>query len=242
MSPRAKERRKYQRISVLEPVVGRFGTNKILVTDIAIHGASIESRTQLKSGEQTRLTFTWDGEEVSLEARVIRCKLRGFSEDDRSPVYHSGLLFVEAIGESAQLVRKMIAAYIARALAEQKANARGVPPTDLSIPQADLVGVDLGGFAKLLSSRTFTAPSRYKKGSGLIAFRYNKGTWTRSKTQDPTQPMDGFTLSESESGEQEELLCRTYERVDESWQRLIRLLAEVSVSGTENEPPRRYEP
>lgn len=227
---------------MLEPIVGRFGANRILILDLALHSASIESRTQLKSGELSRLTFNWDGDEVSLEARVIRCKLKGFSQEDKSSVYHSALTFVEETGDMTQVVRELISAYVSRALAEQKANARGVSVGELKIRQSDMTASDLDDFARLLSSRTSTAPSRFKKSGGYVALSYNKGVWTRTKTQDAAQPMDGFTISESEAGEQEELLCKTYERVDESWQRLIRLLAELSISETDNVPPRRFEP
>ena len=76
-----KERRRFQRISIGQPIVARFGSAKVLILDLSLPGAAIESKTQLKTGEEANLTFRWDDEDISLGARIIRSRLAGFDVD-----------------------------------------------------------------------------------------------------------------------------------------------------------------
>jgi len=237
-----KERRRFQRISIGQPIVARFGSSKVLILDISLPGAAIESKTQLKTGEEASLTFRWDDENISLGARVIRSKLAGFSEVDKQTVYNSGLLFSEVSRESAAILRQIITTYVTRALLARKSNARGVAPSEFGIPANGLGEVDPVEFAKLLSSKTFTSPSALRKGPKFVSYTLSQGKWITKRTSSPEQPADGFTICEIEDRDDQTLLCETYEKVDSEWRRMIRLFAEVSVAETDDVAPQKFEP
>jgi len=61
-------------------------------------------------------------------------------------------------------------------------------------------------------------------------------------TKEPRQPMNGFTVSASESDESLSLLCEAYEAGNIEARRLIRTMAELSISKSEGIPTRRYDP
>ena len=56
------------------------------------------------------------------------------------------------------------------------------------------------------------------------------------------QPANGFTVSAAETDENVSMLCDAYEAGDAENRRLIRIMAELSISKAEGIPTRRYEP
>ncbi len=105
-----------------------------------------------------------------------------------------------------------MATFVGRVLAAQKANASGQNR-----------GID--GDATLAQ----LGEARRSRSRGYISYRLKGGSWWRVPTDSPDQPADGFTVASHEDEEELETLCRTYETADEEGQRLIRLVAELSV-------------
>src|SRR5206468_97877 len=96
-------------------------------------------------------TFTWDDEEISTDARIVRSRLERFSVGaDGLTVYHSGLEFDRSTPEIRAKLKALIGRFISRALEEQKLNARG------EIPQHDVDRMPIF-CARLISSRTAKA-------------------------------------------------------------------------------------
>jgi hypothetical protein len=54
--------------------------------------------------------------------------------------------------------------------------------------------------------------------------------------------MNGFTISADEPAEHVALLCETYESSDAESRKLIKVMAELSISKAEGIPTRRYSP
>jgi hypothetical protein len=112
----------------------------------------------------------------------------------------------------------MISHFVALALDEQKANARGIPAN---------------------------AAQSFQSGKGTEFLRCDfiaRGRWTRTKTSEADQPREGFTVSVDEDSEEIERLCTAYETGDLAGRRLIRTLAAMSISKAEGVPTRRYVP
>ena len=63
-----------------------------------------------------------------------------------------------------------------------------------------------------------------------------------SATTRPEQPINGFTISAEVSPKYLEMLCKTYEKMDDEGRRLTRILAELSINKAEGVPTRRYIP
>lgn len=220
------ERREFQRLDLERPVVGRFGATNILIVNIGVAGALLEHHAEVGVGDQRRLVFQWANFEIQLSAEVVRSTVERFtgSGDKKTPVYRTGVKFLEAFGESDEWLRQMIAFYVTRALELQKANARGVPFDEASFPDPSM--------KKMMGGRA--------DSQGYICCRLDSDGWKRQSTLKAAQPEDGFTVSASEPNI--DLLCQSYEETGEEGRHLIRMLAELSVSGVQQKPPRRYEP
>lgn len=169
-------------------------------------------------GEIDQLVIEWQGTNLRLMCRLVRSKLWRLAKalGERS-IYHSGLQIVDALGDAYQMLRDIIAERIIRAIEEQKANARGIPPL---------------------------AAYMYQPGKGDLFRRceFVNGVWRKTETTHPDQPDNGFTISAEVEPAHVEMLCRTWERTTAEGRRLTQLLAAMSVSPTEGIPTRRFEP
>jgi hypothetical protein len=114
-------------------------------------------------------------------------------------------------------LRALVEAHVERALDEQKANAKGIPP--------------------------IAAQSAQKGGAAIYArHEFVHGTWRKLVTSDPAQPESGFTVSSEEQREQVELLRSAYVTSDANMRTVIRKLAELSIANPDGIPTRRYTP
>jgi PilZ domain len=244
MQPRT---RRVQRIHLAQPIVARLGISKVVLVDVSILGARIEHHTPLAAGSHSRLVFDWEGEEIGADCRIVRSRLERFSVGaDGLTVYHSGLEFDSLDERSVANLRRMIGAYITRALEEQKLNARGV------LPQHDPARMPIfrrGG--QLTANRSDVAAAaggsalpmaRMVKDSGYVCYHLENNNWRKKRTHDPGQPLEGFTISALEDTSQADLLCDAYARSDGDGRRLIQLFAQLSIVEGEGVPPGRFEP
>jgi len=206
-------------VTLVRAVSGRIGTSRVYIVDASLNGLRIAHQGTLPPiGQECVLTFEWEGHPLELQCRVTRSTLHKLAKDknDKS-IYHAGLSIEEARGDSFNALRRMVSDVVARALDEQKANARGIPAQAAQIFQTG-------------------------KGSEFLRFEMVNGAWRRTTTTRPDQPANGFTISAAEDREHVEMLCQTFESADSEGRRLIRLLAELSISKVEGIPTRRYTP
>ncbi len=128
----------------------------------------------------------------------------------------SGTEVVIATDRSRAVLRALIEAHVVRALEEQKANAKGIPPLPV----------------QSVRSRQPAAFARHEFMNGL---------WRKITTNDVRQPIYGFTIAAEHPSNEVEMLRAAYTAADDPTRNVIRKLAELSV--TNDEPPmRRYTP
>src|SRR5262249_49477535 len=127
-------------------------------------------------------------------------------------VSHSGVEFVESFGDAERQLNDMMATFVGKMLAAQKANA-GATEVAASASLSDLGG------------------ARRARSRGYITYRLQSGKWTSELSDTPTQPLNGFTVAAYEDEQELESLCRTWETADSEGRRLIRLVAELSARG-----------
>ncbi len=216
-SLRPEDRRRFGRIHFETPLDARLGDSRVGILDLALNGARVSSEARFKPASDIELKFQSEAGEVDAMCRVIRCTLAQFARTaaDKS-VYQTGLLIVETVGDSDRIIREVIALRVIRALEEQKANARGIPP-----------------IKELLHEHT---SDRYRNCELL------DGKWRRTETAAPDPPLDGFAIAADVPMHYVDLLCETYQRSDEEGRRLTRMLAQLSVTKGEGVPTRRYLP
>ena len=219
MSQPSQERRKVSRVKLSQPLGGRAGNSKVFLVDASVEGIRVAHQGSLpKVLESCQIAFDWHGHTINLECMVVHNSLfRLAKADGEKSIYHAGLKITNASDESRKLLKQLIAEVVARALDEQKANARGVPAT---------------------AAQSFQTG----KGNDFIRCELVDGAWRKTATSRPDQPQNGFTISAEEGRDQIEMLCQSFETADAAGRKLIKTLAEMSISKSEGVPTRRYTP
>jgi hypothetical protein len=196
------ERRQFQRLRLGRPILALIDGESALVLDVGVAGAFVEHRGSVAPGSRFHLTFRWQGEDLDFTCEVAR------SQVVRPSVSHTGVRFIDAVGNSNRRLQEMMATFVGHVLAAQRANASG----------------DGTGEALLAA----VGNARRTRSHGYVTYRLREGAWTRHSSTTAHQPPDGFTVGAFEDEEELETLCATYENSGDEERNLIRLVAELS--------------
>ena len=212
------DRRRFGRIELEQPLKGLIDDVPVDVVEVSIAGFRVTHQARFPPAGGSELRVSWHGREMRFSCGIARSTLFKLARTPaEKSIYQSGIRVDEAFGDSEMVLRDLIAERVMRALAEQKENARGVPPT---IEYTYQVG----------------------KGDRFRRCELSEGKWRSFDTTRPEQPPDGFTVSAEIEVAQVEILRRTYESLGPEGRRLTKMLAELSIKKTEGGPTRRYIP
>jgi len=207
--------RRIERVTLQQPVPAKADGERAYVVDASMRGVRLSHTGLLPQGKQCGVTFEWDGRPIELVGQVR------WTRAQRTPsnlnVYLSGLEITNIKFDSEAALRRLVEAFVERALDERKANARGIPPVA----------------ATHLSSETPELFARHE---------WIDGMWRKTLSSDSSQPRSGFTVLSNESRHQVLMLQSAYEVADEGLQNLIRRLASMSIADDASMPARRYKP
>jgi hypothetical protein len=203
----------------VRPVVARVGAIRVFLLEVSLSGVLVAHQGNIpREGSTAVVMFEWDSIAVALECRIARNTIQKMARNaNEKSVYHAAMEIIRASDDAMKTLRDMIAEVVARALDEQKANARGIPA---------------------VAAQTFQSG----KGSQFLRLELLNSAWRRTETTRPDQPMNGFTISADEPPEHVALLCETYASADNESRKLIKVMAELSISKAEGIPTRRYTP
>ena len=203
----------------MRPLVARIGQARVFLLEVSLNGALIAHQGNIPpEGGTCVVMFEWENIAVALECQIIRNTLQKMARNaNEKSVYHAAMEIIRASETAMKTLRDMITEIVARALDEQKANARGIPA---------------------VAAQTFQTG----KGSQFLRMELLNGAWRRTETTRPDQPMNGFTISAEEPPDHIAMLCETYAAATNESRRLIKLMAELSISKAEGIPTRRYTP
>jgi len=206
-------------VRLVRPLVARVGTARVFVLEVSLSGVLLAHQGNIPpEGATAVVMFEWDAMPVALECQIVRNTLQKMARNaNEKSVYHAAMEITRASGEAMTTLRDMITAVVARALDEQKANARGIPA---------------------VAAQTFQTG----KGSQFLRLELLNGMWRRTETTRPDQPMNGFTISAEEPPDHIAMLCDTFAAANNENRKLIKLMAELSISKAEGIPTRRYSP
>ena len=127
----------------------------------------------------------------------------------------SGIRFLAAVGESGDALRDMLSQLVVIALESHH---------DSSATRIRIRNVDGDKTVRGSDAHFFT-------------YQFENGAWKRRAVLLPEQPQMGFTVPRGEDAEEMQRLCEVFEASDDEGRRLIRLFAELSVSGVLRIPP-----
>lgn len=236
------DRRKKKRIQLTRGLIARYGATPAVILDITDAGARIEHFTRLDVGRKARFRFDWKDKPIEVDATVVACRVHRFAHGEQgTTVYQSGLFFSDYIEQAADALRDFVAAHLARSLAEQVANARGIGPiTERNMPVFRSGVVATNGIdatdekAKRMLPRSSVAIDR-----GYVRCTLNGSRWDKKWSRTPEEPEEGFTVLAVEPDDHVEQLCQAYLRGNPEDRKFIRLLARASVErATETPEPR----
>jgi hypothetical protein len=230
------DRRKKKRIQLTRGLIARFGTMGAIILDITDAGARIEHFNPLDVRKKAVFRFDWQRNSIETTAEVRSSRIHRFaSGDDGTTVYQSGLFFTGYLGDSAARLRDLASTIVARSLAEQVANARGLGPViERNMPVFRSGGVVANGLepnqesaGRLIPAAEVAIDRGYIRCTLIGGVRFVK-KWSRT----PDQPEECFTVSASEPEEHVDQLCETFLKGSEEDRKLILLLAQLSVDKT----------
>ena len=212
------ERRRFGRIDLEEPLTGLIGDVPVDIVEVSVVGFRAHHEARFPPGEDREIALRWQGREMRFLCTIIRSTLFRLAKNaSEKSIYQSGVKIERSIGDSEATLRDLIAHRVMRALEEQKANARGLPP---------------------IGSYTY----QVGKGDRYRRCELTDGKWRKFDTTRTEQPQEGFTVSAEVDPHQIDLLCRTYEAMTAEGRRLTKMLAELSIKKTEGTATRRYVP
>lgn len=197
-------------MKLARPILASLENDSALILDIGLGGALLEHHGTPKEGDRMTLKFKWQGEVVSFPCEVIRTT-PSRSESSGKQTSESAVLFIDPSGTSLEKLQDMMATFVGRVLAAQRANAaaNAGEPTSILFQLGD---------------------ARRSRTRGYVAYLYDGKSWLRRPSRLSDQPRNGFTVAAYEDEEELETLCRAYETADEEGRRLIRLVAELSAN------------
>ena len=209
---RPEERREFQRLTLTPPLPGTLGTTAVSILEIGVLGSRLHHADAIDA-QYAELRFSYEGREIAMKCEVIRTMPAQTHYPNSG--FESGIRFLAAIGDSGDHLRDMLAVLVTRDI-----NAlRALGGTMIQAPTID-------------GDRTVRA-----RDAGFLCYRLDNGRWSKRAVFLPEQPQSGFTVARSTDTEEMQRLCRVYEASDEEGRRLIRLFAELSVSGVLEIPP-----
>ena len=205
------DRREFQRLRLSKPILANMRSSNALLLDVGLGGAFVEHYDPVEAGERFRLSFVWQGAEIQFLSEVRRTDVVRKATGGERAVSHTGVEFIEPVGDSLRLLRDMIGTLVGRLLVAQKANAAAE-------------GKESAG-ATILAQ---LGDARRSRSRGYIVWRFKDGEWSSARTTSAKQPLDGFTVGAHEEDDEVESLRSTYEAADEDGRKFLRLMAELS--------------
>ena len=226
------EKRAFQRLQLAEPIPASLNDSYAMLLDLGVTGALVEHSLPVEVGSRARLKFKHEGKPIEMECEVVRSTspqplptgVLPFPALDIGPRnFQTGVRFLRAMGDSDESLRLMLADHVDKILRAQQANAMG--NRDANVIDGDATITRLGAALR-------------GADAGFLIFRLTSAGWKKTPSLLPEQPEDGFTVAAFEDEEHLKGLCRAYENADQEGRRLIRLMAELSISEARGIPLR----
>jgi len=234
MSSNPADRRQFQRFDLDPPIPGKLGELAVIIIDVGVLGSMIEHDQPTTANEIAPLVFYTESGMIELEVEVVYTSSNPWKDPDNphrgQKAFHSGIRFKQATGDSDARLRLLIATCARKGITADQVRKQSTTPNAPPVPVQDTGDLTLSPFRTKRETTTI---------GGFDTYKLDGKSWRKRSTTLPTQPPDGFTVPSSEDDDHIQLLCRTYESASEDGRKMVRALAEVSVSKVKGLPPKR---
>ncbi len=198
-----------------EPLAGRLESEPVLVYNISLHGALVRSASRHRVGHHLTFFAQAGEEEIRLDSRVARCEM--VRADSGETAYRLALAYPHAeLLERARL-RQFLVDLFVRVVDEWKRNAS----TD---------EMSLKAFPLFSEHTSISSSLQDYESVAFVWHRLVDGTWLSSPVTSPSQPLDGFCVTDDIETDELEMLRQTYQRSEETGRRLVRRLATMATA------------
>ncbi len=233
------QQRNAERIPLKEPLDATIDSAEAHIIELSLIGAKIEHFNRLSMNSNATVQFRWQNHNIKLKGKVARTEMRSIRG---KPGYMSGLTFAATLDEAPEELRRMMASFVEpiEAAAElpemppppppapsappprpvaKKAAPPPPPPTPAPFLQSDEDEVE--EIEEIDAAAEVPA---------YVQCVWEEERWIKTKTNNPKQPMQGFTMLAPETDEEIDDFCRTYGMADPDTQRMIRLSFELAIA------------
>jgi sigma-B regulation protein RsbU (phosphoserine phosphatase) len=93
MADPIQERRHGERVVLSPPLTGRIEGAAVTMVDLGIHGARVRHEGEIPASDTSRLSFEWDGDEITLDCHVVRSDVHPDLEAAAPNIFESGVQF-----------------------------------------------------------------------------------------------------------------------------------------------------
>src|ERR1700747_3301916 len=123
------ERRRVLRVTPLQPLSARLNDEPAYALDLSLNGFRLTHQRIIRSEGDCDVRLDWDGSTIDATTAVKWSRVRRTTGGaQEKSVYESGVEILLIDERSKARLRECVEAHVARALDEQKANAKGIPP------------------------------------------------------------------------------------------------------------------
>lgn len=241
MKKPADQQRNAERIPLTKPIEGTIDTADAQIVELSLIGAKVEHFNRLSMNSSATVQFKWNNKTIKLKGKVARTEMRPIRG---KPGYVSGVTFAASPEEGPQELRWIMSTFVESIEPDAEISAPvPPPPPPTPKPAAKPAAAPKPAPAK----KTPTPPPMPAPFLSLddeveeleavdevapyvrCVFLENGG-WQTTPTDDPKQPISGFTMLTPDELSEVDDFCRTYEMADPETQRMIRLSFELGIA------------
>jgi hypothetical protein len=204
--PSPSDRRRDDRLRLTHMVPTRIGRGEGELVDLSPGGARIRHSVGLRRGTRTRVRLTWRDEKITVTAVVLASRVVGLTRPaDGATVFETRVEFQDL-----------------------SRHERGVLDHLLGALQNHLLWTCVANMNGWHDDLPSSGPMQSHSSSYLQCRRIGN-SWSRKWTADGTLPRNGFVVPATTPTEEIELLCQTFEQLDDDGRHLLRLMCEAAI-------------
>ena len=250
MKKPADQQRNAERIPLTEPIAGSIESADAQIVELSLIGAKVEHFNRLSMNSSATVQFAWKGKTIKLKGKVARTEMRSIRG---KPGYMSGVTFASTLQEAPRELRWIMSTFV-ESIEPDAEIAAPPPPPPPPPPPAAKPAAPKPAAAKPAAARPAAPVGRTPTPLPMpapflttddeideidagdevppyVRCEYlQDGGWQKTFTEDPKQPLSGFTMLAPESDDEINDFCRTYEMADPETQRMIRVSFELGIA------------